>query len=128
MAKKQHLSKVETNIVLKQELEKLRIETSEPSGDLPTTVTVNAFAERLTTTPERIGKVVESAARSEVENKKTSKEGIERGRSSKGALNRTGITALIDRDLLRDVKIFALQKGVSMSDIINDALINYLII
>jgi hypothetical protein len=128
MAKKQHLSKVETNIVLKQELEKLRIETSEPSGDLPTTATVNAFAERLTTTPERIGRVVETAASGEVKNEKTPKEGIERGRSAKGALNRTGITALIDRDLLRDVKIFALQKGVSMSDIINDALINYLTI
>jgi predicted amidohydrolase YtcJ len=124
MAKKQHLSKIESAMTI--EIEKLRMESSQPSGDLPTTAAVNESIERLTTTPKRIEKAVETVIN--VAKSKKVKEDIERGRSAKGELNRTGITALIDRDLLKDVKIFALQKGVSMSDIINDALIKYLTI
>ena len=124
MAKKQRLSKIESAMTI--DIEKLRIESSQPSGDLPTTAVVNESIERLTATPKRVEKSVEAVV-NEAKNKK-SKEGIERGRSAKGELNRIGITALIDRDLLKDVKIYALQKGVSMSDIINDALIKYLII
>ena len=124
MAKKQHLSKIDGSLAT--EIEKLRIETTQPSNDLPTAAAVNESIERLTTTPERIEKAVKAVV-NESKNKTVSKEGIERGRAARGRLNRTGITALIDRDLLKDVKIHALQNGVSMSDIINDALANYLI-
>lgn len=51
---------------------------------------------------------------------------IERGRDARGALNRVGITALVDKDLLKQTKILAIQQGLSMSDIINDALTGYL--
>ncbi len=40
--------------------------------------------------------------------------------------NRVGITALIDRTLLKKVKIYALEEGVSMSDVCNWALMEYL--
>jgi hypothetical protein len=40
--------------------------------------------------------------------------------------NRVGITALIERDLLRKVKIYALDKGISMSDVCNSALSDFL--
>lgn len=108
------------------EIEKIRMETSLPSNDLPTIAAVNESVERLTTTPERIEKAVEVVVK-EAKNKTPPKQGIERGRAARGTLNRTGITALIDRDLLKNVKIHALQNGVSMSDVINDALANYLI-
>jgi hypothetical protein len=51
---------------------------------------------------------------------------VERGRDARGELNRVGITALVDRELLQRTKIWAVQNGVSMSDIINDALTVYL--
>lgn len=57
---------------------------------------------------------------------KSPKTDIERGRDARGALNRIGITALVDKDLLQQTKILAVQQGVSMSDIINDALSVYL--
>ncbi|NJN33624.1 MAG: hypothetical protein HC817_04585 [Saprospiraceae bacterium] len=41
--------------------------------------------------------------------------------------NRVGITALIDRTLLKKVKIYALEEGVSMSDVCNWALSDYLV-
>jgi hypothetical protein len=58
--------------------------------------------------------------------KETAKIAIERGRDARGALNRVGITALVDRDLLQKTKIWAVQNGLSMSDIVNDALAVYL--
>ena len=58
--------------------------------------------------------------------KQSEKPTIERGRDARGALNRVGITALVDKDLLKQTKILAIQQGLSMSDIINDALTGYL--
>jgi hypothetical protein len=40
--------------------------------------------------------------------------------------NRVGITALVERTLLKKVKIYALEKGISMSDVCNFALHEYL--
>ena len=40
--------------------------------------------------------------------------------------NRVGITALIEPDLLKKVKMHALDKGISMSDICNIALTDFL--
>lgn len=40
--------------------------------------------------------------------------------------NRVGITALIEPDLLKKVKMYALDKGISMSDICNIALTDFL--
>ena len=124
MAKKQHLSKIEMDTAMIKEIEKLKIESSYMSN-LPTTATVNESVERLTTTPERIGNAAEMVVQV-MKEKKATKTEIERGRDAKGELNRVGITALIDRDILKDVKIFAIKKGVSMSDVINDALNKYL--
>jgi hypothetical protein len=122
MAKK-HISRIDSD--LQTEIEKMRMELSEPSAPLPTAQSVNESVERLTMTPERIEKAV-SMVIAEKKKPKASKTGIERGRDAKGELNRVGITALIDRNLLEDVKIFAVKKGVSMSDVINDALNKYL--
>ena len=61
-----------------------------------------------------------------IKKEKPKKSEIERGRDARGALNRVGITALVDKDLLKQTKILAIQKGLSMSDIINDALVVYL--
>jgi hypothetical protein len=127
MAKKQHVSRIDT--ALQTEIEKLKIELSEPSGELPTAISVNESVERLTTpppAPKRTEKAAPTVAVAEKKKTKTQKSGIERGRDAKGELNRVGITALIDRDLLQEVKVYAIQKNVSMSDIINDALYKYL--
>ena len=111
------------------------------TGDLPTAESVNQSVSDVTgvkaentvekklETPkkERVGekKVKKSvnSPKSEISNPKSN---IERGRDARGALNRVGITALVDKDVLQQTKILAIQKGVSMSDIINDALVGYL--
>jgi hypothetical protein len=123
MAKKQHLSRIDTTMTM--DIEKLRMEASQPSGDLPTMAAVNESVERLTQLPKRIKKEKE-IGEERIKNPKIPKLGIERGRDAKGKLNRVGITALIDSDLLSRVKIFAITNGVSMSDVMNDALAKYL--
>ena len=70
---------------------------------------------------EKVGKIEKSETL-----KQSEKPTIERGRDARGALNRVGITALVDKDLLKQTKILAIQQGLSMSDIINDALTGYL--
>ncbi len=125
MAKKQHLSRIDTAMTM--EIEKLRMEASQPSGDLPTTAAVNESVERLTQMPKRIKKEKE-IGEERIKNQKIPKLDIERGRDAKGKLNRVGITALIDSNLLAQVKIFAITNGVSMSDVMNDALAKYLIV
>lgn len=128
MAKKQHVSRIETQEQVEAELKKLKMALEEPNGELPTTQSVNESVESLTTTiPKRIEKDVAMVA---TEKKKVtmSKDEIERGRDARGELNRVGTTVLFDRDLLKQVKIHAVKNGVSMSDIVNDALNKYLTI
>ena len=133
MAKKQHISRLDPPVF---DVSKFAV-----TGDLPTTESVNESVSEVTgvkaenpvekklETPkkERVGekKVKESVnkPKSEISNPKSN---IERGRDARGALNRVGITALIDKNVLQQTKILAIQKGVSMSDIINDALVGYL--
>jgi hypothetical protein len=125
MAKKQHVSRIDT--ALQSEIEKLKIELSEPSAELPTALSVNESVERLTApTSKRVEKAAPTVVVAEKKKLKAPKTGIERGRDAKGELNRVGVTALIDRDLLHEVKVYAVQKNVSMSDIMNDALYKYL--
>lgn len=124
MAKKQHISRID--IDLKTEIEKIHMETSQPSGELPTVQSVNESVERLTTpTPERIENAV-SLVMADKKKSKTQTEDIERGRDLKGELNRVGSTILFDRSLLKEIKIYAVKNGVSMSDVVNDALHKYL--
>ena len=73
---------------------------------------------------EKVGKVGKTEKSEAL--KQSEKPTIERGRDARGALNRVGITALVDKDLLKQTKILAIQQGLSMSDIINDALTGYL--
>ena len=133
MAKKQHISRLDPPVF---DVSKFAV-----AGDLPTAESVNQSVSDVTgvkaentvekklETPkkERVGekKVKESVnkPKSEIANPKSN---IERGRDARGALNRVGITALVDKDVLQQTKILAIQKGVSMSDIINDALVGYL--
>ena len=138
MAKKQHVSRLDPPVF---DVSKFAV-----TGDLPTAESVNQSVSEVTgvkaenplekklETPkkERVGekKVKESvnkpkpsSPKSEISNPKSN---IERGRDARGALNRVGITALVDKDVLQQTKILAIQKGVSMSDIINDALVGYL--
>ena len=143
MAKKQHISRLDPPVF---DVSKFAV-----TGDLPTAESVNQSVSDVTgvkaentvekklETPkkERVGekKVKESVnkPKSEISNPKSSTPSvkiknadIERGRDARGALNRVGITALVDKDVLQQTKILAIQKGVSMSDIINDALVGYL--
>ena len=138
MAKKHHISRLDPPVF---DVSKFTV-----TGDLPTAESVNQSVSEVTgvkaekplekklETPkkERVGekKVKESvnkpkpsSPKSEISNPKSN---IERGRDARGALNRVGITALVDKDVLQQTKILAIQKGVSMSDIINDALVGYL--
>ena len=133
MAKKQHVSRLDPPVF---DVSKFAV-----TGDLPTAESVNQSVSDVTgvkaentvekklETPkkERVGekKVKKSvnSPKSEISNPKSN---IERGRDARGALNRVGITALVDKDVLQQTKILAIQKGVSMSDIINDALVGYL--
>ena len=133
MAKKQHISRLDPPVF---DVSKFAV-----AGDLPTAESVNQSVSDVTgvkaentvekklETPkkERVGekKVKKSvnSPKSEISNPKSN---IERGRDARGALNRVGITALVDKDVLQQTKILAIQKGVSMSDIINDALVGYL--
>ena len=133
MIKKQHISRLDSPVF---DVSKFAV-----TGDLPTAESVNESVSEVTgvkaenpvekklETPkkERVGekKVKESVnkPKSEISNPKSN---IERGRDARGALNRVGITALVDKDVLQQTKILAIQKGVSMSDIINDALVGYL--
>ena len=143
MAKKQHISRLDPPVF---DVNKFAV-----TGDLPTAESVNQSVSDVTgvkaenplekklETPkkERVGekKVKESVnkPKSEISNPKSSTPSvkiknadIERGRDARGALNRVGITALVDKDVLQQTKILAIQKGVSMSDLINDALVGYL--
>ena len=152
MAKKQHISRVEPPVfdaskfavtgnlptaetvnqsvaeVTGVEVEKV-VEKKDPSVK---TVPIVQKVERTETSPkvnapkvsEKGGKV-EKTEKSETL-KQSEKPTIERGRDARGALNRVGITALVDKDLLKQTKILAIQQGLSMSDIINDALTGYL--
>ena len=133
MIKKQHISRLDSPVF---DVSKFAV-----TGDLPTAESVNESVSEVTgvkaenpvekklETPkkERVGekKVKESVnkPKSEISNPKSN---IERGRDARGALNRVGITALVDKNVLQQTKILAIQKGVSMSDIINDALVGYL--
>ena len=133
MAKKQHVSRLDPPVF---DVNKFAV-----TGDLPTAESVNQSVSEVTGVKaenplekkleippkERVGekKVKESVnkPKSEISNPKSN---IERGRDARGALNRVGITALVDKDVLQQTKILAIQKGVSMSDIINDALVGYL--
>lgn len=129
MAKKQHLSRIDTD--LQSEIEKFKLESSQPSAELPTVQSVNESVERLTTptlttpTPKPIEKVA-PVVKVDKKKPKTPKEEIERGRDFKGELNRVGSTILFDRNLLKEIKIYAVKNGVSMSDVVNDALHKYL--
>jgi hypothetical protein len=148
MAKKIHVSRIDPPVF---DAKKFEI-----AGNLPTTEAVNqtiadvtgatslqkpAAAEVTTETqevkPPKVTKKtpsVKMAQKAEKkpiekpkkEEKQERKETIERGRDARGALNRVGITALVDRDLLQKTKIWAVQNGLSMSDIVNDALSVYL--
>ena len=152
MAKKQHISRVEPPVfdaskfavtgnlptaetvnqsvseVTGVEVEKVP-EKSTPSVKTASTVQKVEKLEKLpkieapkpSKKPEKVEKIekLEKLAQSE-------KPTIERGRDARGALNRVGITALVDKDLLKQTKILAIQQGLSMSDIINDALTGYL--
>ena len=138
MAKKQHVSRLDPPVF---DVSKFAV-----TGDLPTAESVNQSVSDVTgvkaenpvekklETPqkERVGekkvkksvnKPKSNSPKSEIPNPKSN---IERGRDARGALNRVGITALVDKDVLQQTKILAIQKGVSMSDIINDALVGYL--
>ena len=138
MAKKQHISRLDPPVF---DVNKFAV-----TGDLPTAESVNQSVSDVTgvkaentvekkletSKKERVGekKVKESvnkpkpsSPKSEISNPKSN---IERGRDARGALNRVGITALVDKNVLQQTKILAIQKGVSMSDIINDALVGYL--
>jgi hypothetical protein len=57
---------------------------------------------------------------------KAVKEPKEKKVEKKDKSNRVGITALIDPVLLKKVKIYALDKGISMSDVCNMALDGFL--
>ena len=107
MAKKQYISRVEPPAF---DAAKFAV-----TGDLPTAQTVNQSVSDVT------GMAVEKPSK-KASSVKTKKTDIERGRDARGELNRVGITALVDKDLLKQTKILAIQKGLSMSDIINDAL------
>ena len=133
MAKKQHLSRLDPPVF---DVNKFAV-----TGDLPTAESVNQSVSEVTGVKaenplekkleippkERVGekkvKKGVNSPKSEISNPKSN---IERGRDARGALNRVGITALVDKGVLQQTKILAIQKGVSMSDIINDALVGYL--
>ena len=148
MAKKQHISRVEPPVFDATKFAE--------TGNLPTAETVNQSVSEVTgvevepptpsvkTAPivqkiekteqspkvnapkvlEKVGKVGKTEKSETL--KQSKKPTIERGRDARGALNRVGITALVDKDLLKQTKILAIQQGLSMSDIINDALTGYL--
>ena len=152
MAKKQHISRVEPPVfdaskfavtgnlptaetvnqsvaeVTGVEVEKV-VEKKDPSVK---TVPIVQKVERTEKSPKvNAPKALEKAEKvKKVEKSETLKQSekptIERGRDARGALNRVGITALVDKDLLKQTKILAIQQGLSMSDIINDALTGYL--
>ena len=142
MAKKQHISRVEPPVF---DATKFAV-----TGNLPTAETVNQSVSEVTGVevehptpsvkmPQMVQKVEKPTQLLQLEASKPSKKPekveklgqsekptIERGRDARGALNRVGITALVDKDLLKQTKILAIQQGLSMSDIINDALTGYL--
>ena len=113
MAKKQHISRVEPPTF---DATKFAV-----TGNLPTAETVNQSVSAVTGV-----EVVEKIPQKSTPSVKPKKSEIERGRDARGELNRVGITALVDKELLKQTKILAIQKGLSMSDIINDALTVYL--
>ena len=90
---------------------------SKSEKELPTAETVTSAAAVLT------GQDIPSKEKKEPKEDKVKKAKKD---VSKDKSNRVGITALIERNLLKKVKIHALDKGVSMSDICNSALAEYL--
>ena len=152
MAKKQHISRVEPPVfdaskfavtgnlptaetvnqsvaeVTGVEVEKV-VEKKDPSVK---TVPIVQKVEKIEKSPKvnapKVSGKVEKVGKTEKSEtlKQSEKPTIERGRDARGALNRVGITALVDKDLLKQTKILAIQQGLSMSDIINDALTGYL--
>ena len=119
MAKKQHISRVEPPTF---DATKFAV-----TGNLPTPETVNQSVSEVTgVEAEKETKKKTPSVKEPIKTEKPKKSEIERGRDARGALNRVGITALVDKDLLKQTKILAIQKGLSMSDIINDALVVYL--
>jgi hypothetical protein len=84
---------------------------------LPTPETVTTAAAILTGQEPPVKIVSKTKAPKEVKEKKPEK---------KDKSNRVGITALIERNLLKKVKIYALDKGISMSDVCNIALDTFL--
>ena len=149
MAKKQHISRVEPPVfdaskfavtgnlptaetvnqsvseVTGVEVEKV-IEKKDPS--LKTAPIVQKIEKTEKSPKVNAPKVSEKVGKTEKPKilRQSEKPTIERGRDARGALNRVGITALVDKDLLKQTKILAIQQGLSMSDIINDALTGYL--
>ncbi len=88
--------------------------------DLPTADNVTSAAAMLT------GKEMPVKIKKEEKEPKEEKPKKEKKAVVKDKSNRVGITALIERSLLKKVKMHALDKGVSMSDICNSALSEYL--
>ena len=156
MAKKQHISRVEppvfdaskfavtgnlptaetvnqsvaevTGVEVEKVVEKV-VEKKDPSVK---TVPIVQKVEKIEKSPKvnapKVSEKVKKVGKTEKSEtlKQSEKPTIERGRDARGALNRVGITALVDKDLLKQTKILAIQQGLSMSDIINDALTGYL--
>jgi hypothetical protein len=91
-------------------------------SSLPTAENVTSAAAILTgqELPVRLTKLKELKA------VKEAKEPKEKKVEKKDKSNRVGITALIDPVLLKKVKIYALDKGISMSDVCNMALDGFL--
>lgn len=91
-------------------------------SSLPTAENVTSAAAILTgqEPPVRPTKLKEEKA------VKEPKEPKEKKVEKKDKSNRVGITALIDPVLLKKVKIYALEKGISMSDVCNMALDGFL--
>ena len=152
MAKKQHISRVEPPVfdaskfavtgnlptaetvnqsvaeVTGVEVEKV-VEKKDPSvKTLPIVQKVEKTEKSPKMNAPKVSEKVEKVGKTEKSEtlKQSEKPTIERGRDARGALNRVGITALVDKDLLKQTKILAIQQGLSMSDIINDALTGYL--
>lgn len=94
--------------------------------ELPTAENVTTAAAVLT------GKEIPLKAKKEEKTEKEPKSEKEKPKKDKKEAvlkdksNRVGITALIERSLLKKVKIHALEKGISMSDVCNAALLEYL--
>ena len=105
MAKKQHISRVEPPTF---DATKFAV-----TGNLPTPETVNQSVSEVTgVEAEKETKKKTPSVKEPIKTVRPKKSEIERGRDARGALNRVGITALVDKDLLKQTKILAIQKGL----------------